>query len=678
MVGANEAYLRVTMRRREDLVGRNMFEAFPESEDGAGTADARPLRDSLERVVRERGVDHIPLILYPIRGPDGQMEERYWSATHTPLLDGNGEVAFVLQHTEDVTELHRLRGTAAAQRRTPGLTQIEGDVFRRAMAVQEANQSLDEERRHLRRLFEQAPGFMAVLSGPDHVFELANSAFAQVVGPRQIVGKTVVEALPEMADQGFVELLDQAFASGQPYVGRDVRILLHQTEGPSVERFLDFVYQPIVGPDGETLGIFVQGNDITEQKRAEEALAEYRDHLEQLVRERTRALEESEMQRRQAQKLETIGQLTGGVAHDFNNLLAVIVGNLELARKRVDDPRIVRLLENALHAGERGAKLTHQLLAFARKQALALEPTDLPQSIFGMRDLLSRTIGPAIKIRTQLAHDLWPVVTDRNQLEVALLNLAINARDAMPKGGVLTISAENVGNGDLPEDVASGEYVRISVCDTGMGIPDEIRAKVFEPFFTTKEVGKGTGLGLSQIYGFAKQQGGTVTLESAVGRGTSFHLYIPRAGVEPDFVPAAPIVASLRKRCGSHILVVDDDAEVRNFVSEGLKDMGFVVTEAGSGETGLDLLRRDRSVNLVLADFAMPGLDGLGFIRSAREVLPEVPAVLMTGYADAGRLNEARPPEVQVVMKPFRFAALLTAVQQSLDSADLAARRRVS
>ena len=668
IVEMNEAYLRVTMRRREEIIGRNMFDAFPGTLDEKGMANATQLRESLNRALRNRQADHIPLIHYDIARPDGSYEERYWSATHTPLLNEAGEVAFVLQHTVDVTELHNLRRSDRAARVRGGESAlIEGDILKRAQAVQEANEALNEQHRHLRRLVEQAPGFTAILRGPCHVFEMANAAYLQLIGNRDIIGKTVREALPEIARQQFLSLLDNVYRTGQPYVGRGLRALLEQEAFKApVERFLDFVYQPIFDADGSTIGIFVQGNDITEQKRAEDELRQYRDHLESLVAERTRALEESEAQRRQAQKMEAVGQLTGGVAHDFNNLLAIIIGNAELAQKKASDSNIQRLLDNVLQASERGAKLTRQLLAFARKQSLSLEPTDIPQTISGMQDLFARTLGPSIRIETELADDLWSVVTDRNQLEIALLNLAINARDAMPSGGVLTISARNVRPHDQPKDLAIGEYVRVAVRDAGSGIPEDIRTKVFEPFFTTKDVGKGTGLGLSQIYGFVKQQGGSVTLQSEIGVGTEVSLYLPRTqaqpipdGIKPQLKPGAG--------AGAHILVVDDELGVRSLVAESLRICGYNVTEAENGAHGVAMLRRHFDIALVVADFAMPVLDGLGFIETARAERPQIPILLMTGYADAERLTETRLKDVPLVLKPFNIDTLLATIAEALD-----------
>jgi signal transduction histidine kinase/ActR/RegA family two-component response regulator len=667
IVGMNDAYLRVTMRSRNEILGRNIFEAFPGTPDDLGRTNVAQLQESLARVLRDRLPDHIPLIQYDIPRPDGTgFEERYWSATHTPVFDDAGDLAYILQHTVDVTELHHLR---QARRHSGGASAlVEAGILNRARAVQEQNEVLAEERQHLRRLFEQAPGFTAVLSGPDHVFEMANAAYAEVVGNRDILGKPVAEALPEVAGQGFIALLDRVFSSGQPFVGRGVRLFLRSGESqqPS-ERFLDFVYQPIHDEQGNTVGIFVLGNDITDQKRVEDELREYREHLERLVEERTKALEESETHRRQAQKMEAIGQLTGGVAHDFNNLLAIVIGNVELANKRVTDPKAKSLLENALQAGERGAKLTRQLLAFARQQALSLEPTDIVQAVHGMQDLLLRTIGPSIEIVTELAGGLWPVITDRNQLEVALLNLAINARDAMPAGGRLIIAAQNANPGELPGDLSEGDYVRISVSDTGIGIPEALRTKVFEPFFTTKDLGKGTGLGLSQIYGFVKQQGGSVRLESETGIGTEVSLFLPRTIIQPRPEPAKPVSESAMS-LHARILVIDDDTGVRNFIVESLRDSGCHVTEAKHGTEGLDVLNRDPSIEIVVVDYAMPSLDGLGFIEAAREMRPDLPIILMTGYADAERLNETRLKVIPTILKPFTLEVLMTTLRQAMAS----------
>jgi PAS domain S-box-containing protein len=272
--GMNDAYLQVTMRERGDLIGRNMFDAFPSDPDSPGH---RQLRASFERVIRDKVADHLPLIEYAIPLPNGQgFEERFWSASHTPLFNHDGEMTFILQHTVDVTELHRLRVMARSSAPSPAASAlIETAMLRRVQAVQEVNDALEKERQHLRGLFEQAPGFMAALSGPDHIFTMANAAYLHLVGRENIVGKPVREALPEVVGQGFIELLDRVHRSGQPFVGRSIRIVLEQQpRAAPEERFLNFVYQPIFAPDGSVSGIFVQGHDITDRKRSEEALRE--------------------------------------------------------------------------------------------------------------------------------------------------------------------------------------------------------------------------------------------------------------------------------------------------------------------------------------------------------------------------------------------------------------------
>ncbi|WP_052954743.1 PAS domain-containing sensor histidine kinase [Microvirga vignae] len=273
IMGMNEAYLRVTMRTREELVGRNMFEAFPSDPDSEGH---RQLRASFERVIAEKVPDHLPIIEYAIPLPDGQgFEERFWSATHTPLFNEAGELISILQHTVDVTELHQLRKFAQTSALLSGPSAlIETDMFRRAQAVQEVNQTLSRERQHLQELFEQAPGFIAAVSGPDHVFTMANAAYRHVVGRGDLIGKPVREALPEVVEQGFIRLLDRVYRSGEPFIGRGVRLHLQGADGRSEEHFLDFVYQPIFSRDGNVSGIFVQGHDVTDHRRAENALRE--------------------------------------------------------------------------------------------------------------------------------------------------------------------------------------------------------------------------------------------------------------------------------------------------------------------------------------------------------------------------------------------------------------------
>ena len=481
IVEANEAYLEVTGTEREDIIGRNMFDAFPGNPENPDDENVRQLRASFDRVLSEREQDTLALIPYtiPRQTPGGvEHEERYWSATHTPILDEDGEVAFILQHTVDVTEVQELKQEVqAAEAHAEGdgeipTQQIEEGIFRRAQLVQKTNWTLEAERQHLRRLFEQAPGFMAFLRGPDHVFELANESYLQLVGHRDVVGKSVKEALPEVEGQGFIDLLDQVYETGEPFVGREVEVQLQQAPGePMEEVYLDFVYQPVIESNGVVSGIFVQGHDVTEQKRTKDELRRYRDDLEELVRERTRELEESEAALRQAQKMEAIGKLTGGVAHDFNNLLQVIGGNLQfLQRELADDESVRSRLEVARNAVDRGAQLASQLLAFARRQPLEPKVVNPARLLDGMDDLLRRTLDESIEIEMFVEKGLWNTVADPNQLENVILNLAINARDAMDSEGKLTIELENTQldehYANVHSEVTPGKYVRLSITDT--------------------------------------------------------------------------------------------------------------------------------------------------------------------------------------------------------------------
>ena len=369
-----------------------------------------------------------------------------------------------------------------------------------------------------------------------------------------------------------------------------------------------------------------------------------------------------EMRLRQADKMQALGTLAGGVAHDFNNLLMAVLGSLDLASRRApDDPRLTRLLQNATYAAERGASLTQRLLSFSRQRDLRLQAVDVNQVIIGMNDLLTRTLGGVIRIERHLHDGLWAAMVDPDQLELAILNLCINARDAMAENGVLTLSTRNetVNDGRIT-DLLAGEYVVISVTDTGSGIPPEILARVLEPFFTTKEVGKGTGLGLPMVYGLAQQSGGTVTIQSAIGAGTTVELYLSRAAIEKEDAPREDkAVASDAPKV--RILLVDDDAEVRTVTAAYLTEMGHRVVEAADGTSALDILRADDQLDLLIADFAMPGMTGTDLADTARKIRPDIGILLVTGYADPKRL----PDGYLMLHKPFSRAELAAKVTEA-------------
>ncbi|GHG77445.1 response regulator [Comamonas sp. JC664] len=688
-VAANDAYLRITASSLDSLLGRNVFEVFPNDPENPDNVNTKQLRESFLRVLTQRSPDILALIPYrvPRRTDSGIVtEHRYWSATHIPLLDAQGNVAYILQHTVDVTELHRLQeairaatGTREATGDAPQPAQLEAGVFQRAQQVQEANRNLDLERRHLRRLFDQAPGFMCFLRGKEHVFELANTAYQQLVGHRPIVGKAIRDALPEVDGQGYFELLDRVFTTGEAFVGRGMRVFLQRTPDDTLtESHVDLVYQPIVEPDGSISGIFVQGHDITEQKRAQDELRQYKDHLEDLVRERTRALEESEAERRQteavlrqAQKMEAVGKLTGGVAHDFNNLLQVIGGNLQLLLRDVgDNTQAQRRLTTAIGAVERGARLSSQLLAFARRQPLNPTVINLGRLVRGMDDLLRRALGEDVELETIIGGGLWNTFVDPNQLENVILNLAINARDAMDGQGKLTVEAGNAMLDDhysqMHPDVAAGQYVLLAISDTGCGMSSEVMERAFEPFFTTKPEGRGTGLGLSMVYGFVKQTGGHVKIYSEVGHGTTIKIYLPRS-LQAE-MPRAEVITEPVEGGSETLLVVEDDAEVRATAVEMLTELGYRVLKASDGQSALAVIQSGIPIDLLFTDVVMPGpVRSPELARQAKALSPDLEVLFTSGYTENAIVHGGRlDPGVQLLSKPYRREDLARKIRQLL------------
>lgn len=408
--------------------------------------------------------------------------------------------------------------------------------------------------------------------------------------------------------------------------------------------------------------------DITARKRAEQTLQELNEALERRIEERTREREHALAQLFESQKLDTIGQLTGGVAHDFNNLLMVVLGSLRLLRKRLEeDPRALRLLDNAVQGAERGAALTQRLLAFARRQELAPEVVEVRRLVTNMQDLLERALGPSIRITNDFAPDIAHVLVDANQLELALLNLAVNARDAMPNGGTLAISACNDFINPTETSltgIKTGAYVRICVQDSGTGMDPETLAKATQPFFTTKGPGKGTGLGLSMVHGLAAQSGGKLSVSSQSGQGTKMELWLPRASGPSLELPSALRAASAstpaRQVRSRPILVVDDDVLVSTGTAAMLEDMGHVAIEANSGAHALEIIHSGVGIELVITDQAMPGMTGLQLFERIKATCPGLPVILATGYAELPHGEaELRIPRLS---KPFTQEQLAAAI----------------
>lgn len=375
----------------------------------------------------------------------------------------------------------------------------------------------------------------------------------------------------------------------------------------------------------------------------------------------------AQSQLHQAQKMEAIGQLTGGIAHDFNNLLTGVIGHLDLAcRRAIDDSGMCALLRAARNSAERGAKLTRQLLAFARRQHLDPKPVDLCAILESVKEMLQRTIGPNIRLSTRAEADVPRAWVDPNQLELAILNLALNARDAMPNGGVLAIGAED-GRGRIEgctSELTANDYVIVSVKDTGAGMSDETLARAFEPFFTTKDAGCGSGLGLSMVHGFAAQSGGSVQITSILQGGTTVDLWLPRVKDETLVYDSVELDASITDPGQARILVCDDDDDVRTFVVNALREGGFSVWEASSGSSALDILQRERPIDLLLVDYAMPEMNGTAVIARARAYLPGLKVVLMTGYAEI--LRAGTVGGVPLLEKPFDVADLEKRVREML------------
>jgi signal transduction histidine kinase/CheY-like chemotaxis protein len=442
----------------------------------------------------------------------------------------------------------------------------------------------------------------------------------------------------------------------------------------SEERLAGLAAEAAVAVDNARLSQEAQ-REIIERKRAEGALRDLNATLEQQVIERSEALRKNEEALRQSQKMEAVGQLTGGVAHDFNNLLQIIIGNLDTLRRNLpaESGRLRRAAEQAMNGARRAASLTQRLLAFSRRQPLDPRSIDINSLVNEMSELLHRTLGETVAVETVRGAGLWRIEADTNELEAAILNLAVNARDAMVEGGRLTIETANAHIDEsyaaAQAEVLPGQYVVVSVSDTGTGMDANTAAKAFEPFFTTKPVGKGTGLGLSQVYGFVKQSGGHVKIYSEIGHGTTVKIYLPRLIGAENVVEA---VDPLPLPEGTHeetVLVIEDDDEVRTYSVETLRELGYRVIEAHDGPSGLRLLERQSRVDLLFTDVVLPGgMTGAHVAIQARELRPELKVLFTTGYARNAIVHHGRLDKgAQLITKPFSYAELAAKVRDVLD-----------
>lgn len=526
-----------------------------------------------------------------------------------------------------------------------------------------ANVLLETEHARMLELFEQAPGFVAVLVDDDHRIELHNAAFGRLVLNRAVAGFAFREALPELHGQGYFELLDAIRTHGKAHVGKGMKFTLrHADSGVTEDRYIDVLFQPKDRSDGKGTRIFVQGSDVTEQRRAQLEVERQQQKLETLVQERTKKLEEAQTALMHAQKLEAIGKLTGGVAHDFNNVLHIINGNLDLIKMvSAASAPVQQRCSSAQTAVKRGAKLSSQLLSFARKQPLQPDAVSLPTVFESIDLLLKRAVGERIEVRFELAEGLWNTLVDLQQLENVILNLALNASDAMSDGGSLTIGVVNVTR-------LHGDYVHLAFRDTGRGMSDAVKARAFELFFSTKGLGKGTGLGLSMAHGFVHQSGGHIDIESEEGLGTTIHILLPRTDAQLSAKSGATLDTS--KGGSETILVVDDEQDILDNVAAILRDFGYRVLTASSADDAVTRLTEQIRIDLLFTDVIMPGeVSAIELAEKARALHPELRVLFTSGYTENAMIHNGRLDEgINLLSKPYGRAELASAVRTLLSA----------
>jgi PAS domain S-box-containing protein len=639
----------------------DLLQLVAELESGAGFAvvteealagcDLRPLADWLEA---QPEWSDFPFVLLTRRG--GGLERNPAAGRYLDVL---GNVTF-LERPFHPTTLVSLGQSALRGRRRQYLAQSH------VAELKESEARLRESEVKYRTLFNSMDeGFCIIefLDGPDgplsdYIHVEANEAYARHAGIENVVGQKVREMVPDEAEE-WVRTYGEVLKTGEA-----VRF---ERELVATGRHLELAAFRIEPPEKRQVAVLFQ--DITSRRRAENALQELNATLERRISEAVaeglrdqQKLAEATERMHEMAKIETLGQLTGGVAHDFNNLLTPIVGALDMLRRRHEgDERSNRLISGALQASQRAATLVQRLLSFARRQHLEERTVNVSELVEGMHDLVQRTIGSHIKVQVQTAPDLPPARIDPGQLELAILNLAVNARDAMPGGGTLRLILEETnepGGGGLEP----GRYIRLAVQDSGVGMDEVTLTRAVEPFFTTKGQGEGTGLGLSMVHGLAAQSGGVLRIRSEVGKGTTAEIFLPAAdGQADDLVNRDEGIASQPRRAS--ILLVDDEALVRMATAEMLREMGHAVVEAESGTAALAKLAHDSEIDLLITDYLMPGMRGSELVAEVRKQRPDIPALLLTGYANLAKGEAVGLPRLA---KPFREADLAREVASLL------------
>ncbi|MDQ2763258.1 MAG: PAS domain-containing protein [Pseudomonadota bacterium] len=579
-----------------------------------------------------------------LRRNDGQW--RNYSIRSVPRVDDDGTIVeWVGVHT-DVTD-----------------RRITEQALRESEArLRDLNETLE---RRIQDAVAERKLFFDVVEGSDALWQIidldlrylainttACQEFERIYGKRPEVGGGSIDMLATWPERQRIarNLWNRALA------GETFTCLVDLNASDLNPRWYEFKYAPLRNASAEIVGASASALDVSER-----------------VEEQTR-LAEAEEALRQAQKMEAVGQLTGGLAHDFNNLLTAMMGNLELLQVRVQRGRLDdldRFVNAAQGAGRRAASLTQRLLAFSRRQTLDPRPTDVNRLIVGIEELLRRTVGPTYNIEVAQAAGLWPTMIDPAQLENALLNLCINARDAMTGGGRITIETANKWLDDRTgreRDLPPGQYLSVCVSDTGTGMTSDVVARAFDPFYTTKPIGEGTGLGLSMIYGFARQSGGQVRIYSEIGIGTTVCIYLPRHAGEVDAALASPEPEALDVAKGEAILVVDDEATIRHLIDEVLDDLGYTVIGAADGAAGLKVLQSNAKIELLITDVGLPnGMNGRQVADAARSLRPGLKVLFITGYAENAAVgNGHMEPGMELLTKPFALADLSRKVRDML------------
>ena len=496
-----------------------------------------------------------------------------------------------------------------------------------------------------------------------------NDSYAEILGAKhpRALGRRFHDIWSEIWPD--ISPLIEAAIAGQATYREDLPLVMNR-RGFDEQTWFTFSYSPVRDESGEVAGMFCAVSETTQKVLAERALRDLNETLERRVKEAVaellrdqERLRHAEAALRQAQKMESIGQLTGGVAHDFNNLLAVFATGLQLLERDVTGQQRQRVFEGMRRALARGTGLTRHLLAFTRRRPVNPESIDLATHLNGMRDMLNATLSGHIQVDMKLDPNVWPVEIDAGELELAIINLCVNSRDAMSGGGLITIAVQNVTVAE--ESGSAQDFVKLSVADTGSGMPPEVSARAFEPFFTTKDVSKGSGLGLPQVYGFAQQSGGRASINSTVGEGTTVTVLLPRSFSEPvAAVRAGDLASGPSSTEGArrgHVLLVEDDKEVSALTREMLSCLGFHVTHVASPDAALGALANERPIDLVLSDIMMPGgVSGVDLAREIQNRQPGLTVVLTTGYVEAA--SGIRDGEFKLLPKPYSLEALADAL----------------